>query len=197
MEKLARALVIFAASLILGIYAGLIALAVAMPFRVDLWPPVVAAGCIVASVSLMYGMYKWWEIEAANLPPRVLPAPVIRIEKVDKTQRNATQTKLPPGCPASYEQMRTIAIRVIAGGAGVTYRDHQDIFAPQSAYKKLYDWFLVNGYSEDNGSGAVVTDAGMEFFGDFYQLPNLTSPTERVYAQDVDLPVTHTVTHHE
>lgn len=196
MEKLIRALVIFAASVILGIYAGLIALALAMPYRGDLRPPVLIASCTVAGISLCYGMVKWWEIEAGDRPPKVLPAPIVRIERYDSPMRNASQV-VPSTCPASYDQLYNIAVRVIAGGAGVTYRDHQDLFSPQADYKKLYNWFLREGYAVDDGGGAKVTDAGMEFFGTFYQFPNLTSPTERVYSSDTVLPVAHTNTQHD
>jgi len=194
LEKLARALVIFCASIVLGIYAGLIAMALAMPYRGDLRPPVLIASCSVAGISLCYGMVKWWEIEAGDRPPKVLPAPTVTIVHKENDGRTL---RLPPGCPASYDQLYNIAVRVIASGAGVTYRDHQDLFSPQADYKKLYNWFLREGYAVDDGGGAKVTDTGMEFFGTFYQFPSLPSPTDTIYASDTVLPVTRTSTRHE
>ena len=193
MEKLARALVIFCASIVLGIYAGLIAMALAMPYRGDLRPPVLIASCSVAGISLCYGMVKWWEIEAGDRPPKVLPAPIVRIERYDSPMRNAGHT-VPTGCPSTYDQLYTIAVNVIAGGAGVTYRDQQYLFSPQADYKKFYNWLKQEGYSTDKGE---VTGAGMEFFSSIYQLPSLTSPTDTIYASDTVLPVTRTDTRHE
>ena len=196
MEKLARALVIFLASIALGIYAGLIALALAMPYRmeIDLRQPVIVAASVVASASLLYGLRQWWEIERADLPPKVLPAPTVTIVHKENDGRTL---RLPPGCPASRDQLYTIAVRVIAGGDGVTYRDQQDLFHPQSAYKKFYNWLKLEGYAVDEGDGAKVTDEGMEFFSSLYQLPALPSPTEASYPDGAALPVTHTVTHHD
>ena len=178
-------------SLYLGVCAGLIALALAMPYRVDLLPPALVAGCAMAGGSFIFGMTKLWVSDA---PPRVLPAPTLTIVHRENEGRTL---RLPPDCPASWDQVYTIAVRVIAGGAGVTYRDHQDLFTPQSAYKKFYNWLMKEGYSVDNGDGAEITDAGIGFFSTFYQLPQLTSPAEAVYAYETDSPVTHTAAHHD
>ena len=196
MERIARAAVIFAASIALGVYAGLIAVALAMPYRVDLRPPFIIASCVVASVSLLRGMLWWARMEEADKPPRVLPAPVVRIERHESPMRNASHT-VPSSCPASYDQLYTIAVRVIAGGHGVTYRDQQDLFHPQGSYKKLYNWLLNEGYSTDDGSGAKLTDEGVRFFETFYQMPSLPSPVAVAYRQDDGAGVTRTVTQEE
>jgi hypothetical protein len=200
MEKLIRALVIFAASVILGIYAGLIALALAMPYRGDLRPPVLIASCTVAGISLCYGMVKWWEIEEGDRPPKVLPAPVVRIEQVSNPMRNASQV-VPSTCPATYAQLYEVAVGVIAGGAGISNGEQEGIFKDRQAYSAFRNWLIQQGYCRWRGStpqaGVEILDAGLEFFGTFYQFPNLTSPTERVYSSDTVLGITHTDTRHE
>ena len=198
-ERLARAAVIFAASIALGVYAGLIAVALAMPYRVDLRPPFIIASCVVASVSLLRGMLWWAELEEADKPPRVLPAPVVRIERHESPMRNASSIR-PSDCPATEAQLYTITVRVLASGAGVTYRDHQDLFSPQASYKKFYDWLLREGYSADDGSGAKLTDAGMRFFESYYLQTHDALPFPSVavsYRQDDGAGVTHAATQEE
>ena len=184
-----------------GIYAGIFTLGCVMPYRMhfDVRQPVIIAASAAAMIVLAIGMVKIWREEEADKPPRVLPAPVVRIERHESPMRNASSIR-PSDCPASEAQLYTITVRVLASGAGVTYRDHQDLFSPQASYKKFYDWLLREGYSADDGSGAKLTDAGMRFFESYYLQTHDALPFPSVavaYRKDDGAGVTHAVTQEE
>ena len=191
-ERLARAAVIFAASVALGVYAGLIAVALAMPYRVDLRPPFIIASCVVASVSLLRGLLWWAELEEADKPPRVLPAPVVRIEQVSPDRKQLQYED----CPATEGQLTEVATRSYYGSA--ISNGMEDIFDGRPGYTVWRDWMISRGYCRWRGStpqaGVETTGAGDEWLSRFYQPPALLA---YAYRKDDGVGVAHAHTQEE
>ena len=192
MDKFAvKSLVVMLAATYLGVCAALIALALAMPYRVDLLPPVLVTGCAVAGITFCYGMVRLWNDDA---PAKPKVAPMLRIEQVAPDKRQLRYED----APATEDQIRTVATRLYYG-ARMTHDTMQDVFGDRPAYSAFRDWLVERGYcawrSPTNPqSGVVVTGAGDEFFGRLYAPP---SPTAIVYAQDTVSTPTHRPTQEE
>lgn len=194
MQSLTRALVVFLGSIILGVYAGLIAMAFAIPYRADLMRPFIIASCAVASFALMYGL-RWWAEQETDGKPRKPSTP--QLVKIEHRENNGRTLRY-EDCPASLDQLRTIATRLYYGGA-FSHAEMEDVFDDRAAYVAFRGWMIQRGYAAwrsptNPQSGVMVTETGNSFFGKFYSPP---SPTAIVYAQDAELPVSHTPTHHE
>ena len=200
MDKFAvKSIVVMLAATYVGVCAALIALALAMPYRVDLLPPVLVTGCAVAGTTFCIGMVKLWTQDAPPKPKAAQPQTII-IPQVSKDKRHQY---IPPGCPATPEQIYAVASRVWAG-AKMGHRDQSDILGDN--YNKFRDWLLREGYLEPKGhkakmdgdvdtSGVRMTPEGYEWFTNFYSGP--PSPSAVVYAQDTDFTPTHTGTQEE
>ena len=177
-----------------GIYAGILALGFAMPYRmsIDVRQPVIIAASAAAMIVLAIGMVKIWREEEADKPQRVLPAPVVRIEQVSPDRKQLQYED----CPATEGQLREIATRTYYGAS--ISNALENVFDGRPAYTAWRDWMISRGYCRWRGStpqaGVETTSAGDEWLSRFYQPPALLA---YAYRKDDGVGVAHAHTQEE
>ena len=137
-------------------------------------------GAALAMWYLMLTRYVFPRLKQPERKP-ALPA-VTRIEQVSPDRKQLQYED----CPATLDQLRTIATRTYYGSA-ISNAAMEDVFADRAAYTAWRDWMIARGYCQWRGStpqsGLITTHAGDEWLSRWYQPP---SPTAQVYRQEDD-----------
>jgi hypothetical protein len=155
------------------------------------WIPAVTIGSAALLITWSYFL-SVHIIPNLKQPERKPAQPAVtRIEHVSADKKQLKYED----CPATMDQIYTVAVRVIAVDAGISNGEQEDVFADRQAYSAFRNWLIKRGYCKWRGStpqaGVEITEAGYEWFSRWYAPP---FPTTQVYRVE-DVSERHTQEH--